>query len=492
MILDALIGGFLFAGLILGLKFGLKQAAGLAAAIICVQTGALAIAALLGWLMFKLFGSADYLVRTCSFFGFLILGLTLGIRSVLNKLAHGEGKPIPAAVNGLGGALFGVLAGFSGFHAAFLFAIQLPILAAPLAPQFADREDAGEAQGAILPAVINVLSKGFEPLRSSIQPNPEASVFISTIAGRIAGDYHSCLSTSYRQGEPDAVTLFMKLSVFTDFYTRQSLYKDNPWVSSAIANIQKLASENQSGLLQKSQEVFLEGSVEEMNFFLAAVSVIQSTEFARVKLEGDAVRRTVGWAEKYKKEGQAGRAIRIYQSYLKGNRSSRYRARITRDAAALGMAVATSSRKTTSPDGTVTPPRIAPPKNSSGDILQELRSFRFKAAVTMAEKLLQHPEADRDAVEQLLQDSARLQALHRKLLQQIRQVSQPLTLKVPGTEQTATVVSAFEGSVALKTGGSVKTIAWKKFPPADLLLVYEKLAANDTDGLAAFRKIFEL
>ena len=152
MILDALIGGFLFAGLILGLKFGLKQAAGLAAAIICVQTGALAIAALLGWLMFKLFGSADYLVRTCSFFGFLILGLTLGIRSVLNKLAHGEGKPIPAAVNGLGGALFGVLAGFSGFHAAFLFAIQLPILAAPLAPQFADREDAGEAQGAILPA----------------------------------------------------------------------------------------------------------------------------------------------------------------------------------------------------------------------------------------------------------------------------------------------------------------------------------------------------
>ena len=110
----------------------------------------------------------------------------------------------------------------------------------------------------------------------------------------------------------------------------------------------------------------------------------------------------------------------------------------------------------------------------------------------MAEKLLQHPEADRDAVEQLLQDSARLQALHRKLLQQIRQVSQPLTLKVPGTEQTATVVSAFEGSVALKTGGSVKTIAWKKFPPADLLLVSEKLAANDTDGLAAFRKIFEL
>ena len=492
MILDALIGGFLFVGLILGLKFGLKQAAGLAALILGVQIGALAIGALFGWLILKMFGSADYFVRTCSFFGFLLLGLTVGVKSVLNKLAHGEGKPLPAAVNHFGGALFGLLAGFFGFHAAFLFAIQLPVFAAPLAPQFADREDAGSAQGTILPAVVSILSKGLEPLRSSIQPNPDASVLISAVAGRIAGDYHACQSSSYRQGELDEVRLFMKFSVFTDFYTKQSLHKNSAWLSSAISNIQKLATENQSGLLQKSHEIFLEGSVEEMNFFLTAVGVIQSTEFARVKLEGDAIRRTVGWAEKYKKDGQSSKAIRIYQSYLRGNKSSRYRERIAKDAAAVGMAVASTNRKTSAPGRTVAPQRIAPPKNTPDDVLKELRSFRFKAAANMAKELRRHPEADKHAVDQLLKDGVSLQALHRKLLQQIRKLSRPLSLKIPGTDQTGTVVSAFEGSVALKAGESVKTIAWKNFSPAELLVVYETLTPDEQDGLAAFKKIFEL
>jgi hypothetical protein len=495
MILDIFIGGFLFVGFVMGLKLGIKQAAGLAAVILGVQIGAGAGGALFGWLYFTLFGSADYFVRSLSFFGLLILGFMYGIRYVMNKLAHGEGKPIPAALNLPGGALSGVVAGFFAFHAVFLFALQLPILASSLAPQFADREDAGDAQGVILPAVINVLSKGFEPLRSSIQPDPEASVFISAIGGKIAGEYYACLTKSYRQGELDPVELFMNYSVFTDFYTRESLYKDNPWLSSAVSNIQKLATENQSSLLQKSQEVFLEGSVEEMTSFLAAIGVIQSTEFARVKQEGDAVRRTVGWTEKYKKDGQNGKAILICRSYLKGNRSSRYRERITREAASLGVAVATNRAHRASPASnrnTPGPPRIAPPKFTTEDILKELRSFRFKAAVPKAEKLLRHPEADKDAVEQLLKDSVSLQALHRKFLQQIRLVSQPLTLKVPGTGQTGTVFSAFEGSVALKTGETVKTIAWKNFQPADLLVLYEKLAADQTDGLAAFRRIFEL
>lgn len=492
MILDALIGGFLLVGLILGLKLGLKQAAGLAAVILGVQIGALASSALLGWLILNFFGSADYYVRTCSFFGFLLLGLILGIRLMLNKLAHGEGKPLPAVVNHLGGALFGLLAGFSGFHAAFLFAIQLPVLAAPLAPQFADREDAGAAQGAILPVVVNILSKGFEPLHSSIQPNPAASVFLSAVAGRIAGDYHACQSSSYRQGNLDPVTLFMKFSVFTEFYTRQSLHKNSPWLASAISNIQKLGMENQSGLLQKSNDVFLHGSVEEMNFFLAAVGVVQSPEFERVKLEGDEVRRTVGWAEKYKKDGETGRAIRIYQSYLKGNRSSRYRERIASDAAAVGMAVASTNRNTSSPDQTVAPQQPAPLKNTPGDILKELKSFRFKAAVAMSEELLRYPEVDKGVADQMLRDSVRLQALHRKLLQQIQKLSRPLTLKIPGTEQTAIVVTAFEGSVALKAGELVKTVAWKNFQPAELLVVYESLVAEEKDGLAVFKRIFEL
>jgi len=127
-----------------------------------------------------------------------------------------------------------------------------------------------------------------------------------------------------------------------------------------------------------------------------------------------------------------------------------------------------------------------------GDILKELRSFKFKIAIKMAKELRQHSGADKDAVDQLLKDSVRLQALHRKLLQQIQQLSQPLTLKIPGTEQIGTVVSAFEGSVALKAGESVKTIAWKNFKPADLLVIYESLAAEEKDGLAAFKKIFEL
>jgi len=487
--LDAILAVLLLAGLILGGALGARKSFALAVVLVLSLLGAIALAALSALAVEAIFSGSGYFTRTFFFLGSFLGATALGLRYAWNK-ATGDArkKELPALADRSLGAILGVLSGVAASLFLLLFALQIPSSAPFMASLFL-RSGSGQQGRSPSPlrGLVGGLEAALEPARSSLNPNPAAPLLVSAVGGRVAGDHYACYLKAYRGDEVAPLRLYLNCGTVINFYSTRAGYGKSPWLSRSVTVLTAIQSSNEEAVRQKASEVFLNGTLGQMDAMLCALSFSASPGLVRVRYEGDLVRRTLRGARMHREKGDLARARLAYDAFLDLHGRNRYQDRVVRERAAfLGQDLPGRPETGAGP----AKPR---PDQTQEDVVRLLKSYRYRAAAKTADRILKGGGTQsRGEVGKLLASAHLMAGLHQALLAELKRTGEARLLPIPETGAKAAVVAAFEGSVALKVGGSAKTLAWKSYTPSELLAIYQEVVPGEREGLDAFREFFAL
>ena len=317
-------------GVVYGTKIGFKQTSGIFLSLLVALVISLLVSSLAALVVPGMFGGNDYVPRALSLLGAFLLVASYGTQYALNKTARldKDEKELHWVTNRLLGLVSGFLAAQVALLFIFFVGVQLPVFAEPLSEYFLVFDDESEEGGSLFQSVTSGLSSVAQVLPRGEANDKSAPDLVVLVGGASAGDFYACYINSFRGVELDDFSLYLNLGGFIYDYSLKETEVGSPWLSSAVETIQILEEEKAKEIVRKSKGVFIEGSIGDMEALLTALNVVPSNRFKRLKDEGELLKRTVGWAIYYQRQGDPGKAGLVLGNYLKAYPGSPYRARI--------------------------------------------------------------------------------------------------------------------------------------------------------------------
>jgi hypothetical protein len=494
--LDVAFVVLLVSGAIFGSVVGVRQAFALAAVLVGSLVCAIALAATTAWAVYAMVGGSTYFTRTSCFLGFFLGAAALGVRYAWNRAVGDSSKVTPPAfVNRPVGALCGAVSG--AVVALFLLfqAFQVPAATSHLASLFRRPGRNEQVSPSLLRTFLSPMDTALRPFGQSLNPNPTAPLLVSAAGGRVAGDHYACYVAAFHGDSADDLRLYLNLGTLINFYSNKAEYVKNAWLAQSVDVLRAIQTANEKGVAQKASDVFLSGTLEEMDAMVCALSFASSPKMVQIRYDGDVLRRTLYGAKKYLEKGESLKAQRAYDAYLAAYPQSPFRVRV-----AKGRSPSADSGQTR-PETPVRPVVAGRPETTGRsrvvvpvreEAIEMLKSYRYQAAAKATEALAKDDPESGGEGSRLHEAATRMAGLHRAFIAKLKKGNGPRLLPLPGDQGNAAVAGVFEGSVALKTGETSKTVAWKAYSPEQLLRLYEEVVPEEEAGIAAFKSFFQL